>query len=242
MKKVVIIDDEKDARLLIRQYLKAFSEFEIIAECSNGIEAVTKINSLEPDIIFLDVQMPGLSGFQVVQQLVHVPKIIFTTAYDRYALKAFDSNAIDYLLKPYTSERFAKAIEKILFQDRQNFMQAQKLASELVANPYPERILVECGNKLVKVDTPDIYFLEAERDYTRIHTADKSYLSNYGIGSLELRLNPQTFLRIHRSYIVNMQYMKEVYKEGVGAQIVMKNDKVLNVSRSYMDTFKKYIY
>lgn len=242
MNKVIIIDDEKDARLLIRQYLKPFTAFEIIAECSNGIEAVTAINELEPDIIFLDVQMPGLSGFQVVQQLVHVPKIIFTTAYDRYALKAFDSNAIDYLLKPYTSDRFSKAIEKITFQDRQAFLQAQKIAGELAGQQYPDRILVECGNKLVKVDMPDIYYMEAERDYTRIHTADKSYLSNYGIGSLEARLNPQTFLRIHRSFIVNMQYMKEVYKDGVGAQIVMKNDAVLNVSRSYMDAFKKYIY
>lgn len=242
MKKVIIIDDEKDARLLIRQYLKTYTEFEIIAECSNGIEAVTKVNEVEPDVIFLDVQMPGLSGFQVVQQLVHIPRIIFTTAYDRYALKAFDSNAIDYLLKPYTSERFSKAIERITFQDRQSLVQAHKIASEMVGSQYPDQILVECGNKLVKVDTPDIYYLEAERDYTRIYTADKSYLSNYGIGSIELRLNPQLFLRIHRSYIVNMHYMKEVYKDGVSAQIVMKNDTMLNVSRSYMDTFKKYIY
>jgi two-component system, LytTR family, response regulator len=242
MKKVIIIDDEKDARLLIRQYLKPFTEFEIIAECSNGIEAVTKVNEAEPDVIFLDVQMPGLSGFQVVQQLIHIPKIIFTTAYDRYALKAFDSNAIDYLLKPYTSERFSKAIERITFQDRQSLVQAHKIASEMVACQYPDQILVECGNKLVKVDALEIYYLEADRDYTRIHTADKNYLSNYGIGSIELRLNPQMFLRIHRSYIVNMQYMKEVYKDGVSAQIVMKNDTMLNVSRSYMDAFKKYIY
>jgi len=242
MKKVIIIDDERDARLLIRQYLKPFTEFEVIDECSNGLEAVTKINEREPDIIFLDVQMPGLSGFQVVEQLIHIPKIIFTTAYDRYALKAFESNALDYLLKPYTSERFSKAIEKVVLQDHQRLVQAQKLASEIAASQYPDRFLVECGSKLVKVDTSDIYYLEAERDYTRIHAESKSYLSNYGIGLLELRLNPQTFLRVHRSYIVNMQYIKEVYKEGVGAQIVLKNDAVLNVSRSYIEAFKKHIY
>src|SRR6476620_8470001 len=117
-KKVIIIDDEEAARVLIKQYIANFQELEVIAECENGIEAVSAINRFEPDIVFLDIQMPGLSGFQVLKQIVHIPQIIFTTAYDQFAIKAFDLNAIDYLLKPYTRQRFNQAVSKLLLQQK----------------------------------------------------------------------------------------------------------------------------
>src|SRR5918993_3632744 len=126
MKKVLVVDDEYDARSLIREYLNPFPEFTIIGESENGIDAVKKINTLEPDLVFLDIRMPGLSGFQVVQQLVHIPQIIFTTAYDQYALQAFDNNAIDYLLKPYTADRFFSAITKARSYTNEDFSRAAK--------------------------------------------------------------------------------------------------------------------
>lgn len=242
MKKVLIIDDEQDARHLIRQYIIPFTEFKIEGECENGFEAVAMINKLEPDLIFLDIQMPGLSGFQVVQQMVHIPQIIFTTAYDQYALKAFDANALDYLLKPYTAERFNIAVAKALSQPNGGYIEARKVADEITGSAYPSRILVENGNKLTGLNTEDIIYLEADKDYTRIHTAAKSYLSNYGIGILEQRLNPSHFIRIHRSHIVNLIHIKEVVKEGATAQVILKNEKALNVSRGYMDEIKKRIF
>ncbi|RYY30701.1 MAG: response regulator transcription factor [Chitinophagaceae bacterium] len=238
MKKVIIIDDERDARRLIREYLLPHSDFEIIGEAADGFEAVKQINFLEPDLVFLDIQMPGLSGFQVVQQLVHIPVIIFTTAFDNYALKAFDSNATDYLLKPYTAERFnqslAKAIWKVPHVSQQQHIEQ--------FDEYPHRILVENGNKLVNLDVNDILYLEAERDYTWIHTSIKSYLSNYGIGSLARKMDPRHFLRIHRSCIVNLKSVQEVHKDGYNLQVMMTNGKSLSVSRSYLEEIRKLFY
>jgi two-component system LytT family response regulator len=241
MRKVLIIDDESAARSLIREYLEPLPDFTITGECENGLEAVQKINSLEPDLVFLDIKMPGLSGFQVVQQVIHTPQIIFTTAYDQYALKAFDNNAVDYLLKPYTAERFNQAITKLSFRMPEAFAKAQKIADEYTGHA-PTRILVESGNKFVNLNVEDIAFFEAEKDYTRIYTEAKTYLSNYGIGVLEQRMNPKVFMRIHRSYIVNINFIKEVHRDGYSVQVVLKNDKSLNVSRSYMDDLKKLFY
>ncbi|MBO9732057.1 MAG: LytTR family transcriptional regulator DNA-binding domain-containing protein [Chitinophaga sp.] len=241
MRKILIIDDEQDARSLIREYLEAFSAFEIIGECENGFDAIKKINQLEPDIVFLDIKMPGLSGFQVVQQLIHMPQVIFTTAYDQYALKAFEANAIDYLLKPYTADRFGRAMQKVSVHYPGDFLKTQRVANEYTGQA-PTRILVENGNKFIALNVEHIIFFEAEKDYTHIHTEDKTYLSNFGIGVLEQRMSPALFLRIHRSYIINIHCIKEVTREGYSVQVTMKNNKVLNVSRKYMDELKKLLY
>jgi two-component system LytT family response regulator len=242
---VLIIDDEAPARLLIRQYLEGNNHFEIIGECDNGLEAVTAINNLEPDLVFLDIKMPGLSGLQVVQEIVHVPQIIFTTAYDQYALKAFDANATDYLLKPYTRERFKKALSKILHYTRPNLEEARRVAEQLTGKTTPETvntILVESGSKLISLELRDVICIEADKDYTWMHTAAKSFLSNYGISQLEQRLSPAQFLRVHRSFIVNISHIREVHKEGSSAQLIASNGKVINVSRTYMPELKRLIY
>lgn len=242
---VLIIDDEAAARLLIRQYLEGNEHFEIIGEYDNGLEAVVAINALEPDLVFLDVKMPGLSGLQVVQEIVHVPQIIFTTAYDQYALKAFDANATDYLLKPYTRERFEKGLTKILHHARPNLEEARRVAEQLTGRAAPENvstILVESGSKLISLELKDVICMEADKDYTWMHTAAKSYMSNYGISQLEQRLSPSQFLRVHRSFIVNIGHIKEVHKEGASAQLVTSNGKVINVSRTYMPELKRLIY
>lgn len=243
-KKVIIIDDEEAARVLIKQYIADFKEVEVIAECENGIEAVSAINRLEPDIVFLDIQMPGLSGFQVLKQIVHIPQIIFTTAYDQFAIKAFDLNAIDYLLKPYTRQRFNQALSKLMLQQKGN-RDSLSLLTE-AANPalpgFSEKILVEHGNKLISLDVNDIIYLEAVKDYTQIYTEKARFLSSYGIGVIEQKLNPSLFMRVHRSFIINMNFIHEVHRDVNGMQVVLKNNIVLKVSRTYADNIKKLIY
>lgn len=242
---VLIIDDEAAARLIIRQYLEEDERFEITGECDNGLDAVNVINKMEPDLVFLDIKMPGLSGLQVVQEIVHVPQIIFTTAYDQYALKAFDANATDYLLKPYTRERFEKALSKMLRYTRSNLDEARRVAEQLTGKTAPKNIstvLVESGSKLVSLELKDVICMEADKDYTWMHTSFKSFLSNYGISQLEQRLSPSQFLRVHRSFIINIAHIKEVHKEGSSAQLFTSNGKVINVSRTYMPELKRFIY
>jgi len=241
---VLIIDDEDAARVLIRQYLKAYPELEIIGECRDGLEAVTAINRLEPDLVFLDIQMPCLSGFQVIRQLVHIPQIVFTTAYDQYALKAFDTNAVDYLLKPYTRERFRRAVDKAMLQNgysRARITALAECAGE-AAPAFYERIFLEAGQKMVSLAIDEIMYLEAEKDYTRVYTGEGFYLSNFGIGVLQQRLNPSIFFRIHRSFIVNIHHIRELYRAKSETYLVMKNDLSLKVSRGYVENIRKLMY
>lgn len=241
IQKIIICDDEDDARLLIRQYMADYPQLFIIKECINGLEAVNAINSLEPDLIFLDIQMPGLSGFQVLQKIIHVPQIIFSTAFDNYALKAFDNNAVDYLLKPYTKQRFAQAVNKVLLNTSKNMDGIKNLSDNLQAayTAYPEKVLVESGNRMVSLQVNDIVWMEAEGDYTKLHTPQKSYLSSYGIGTLEQKLNTAIFTRIHRSTIININFVKEVFKDSNGYYVVLQNDTNHKVGRNYVETIKK---
>ena len=242
--KVIIIDDEADARLILRQYLEDFPQFEILEECSNGIEAVNDIDRLEPDLIFLDIQMPGMSGFQVLQKIVHIPQVIFSTAFDRYALKAFDHNAVDYLLKPYTRDRFAQAVNKVLLSGpSRNLRQIRNLEENLQreANEWLDRLLVEQGNRMIALSAEDIIWIEADGDYAHLHTKEKSYLSTLGLGELDSRLNPTLFLRIHRSAIIGLQHIREVRKDPSGYYVYLKNGERHKVSRSYQNALKKWM-
>jgi len=243
-KKVIIIDDEEAARLLIKQYVADLKELEVVAECENGIEAVAAINRLEPDLVFLDIQMPGLSGFQVLKQIVHIPQVVFTTAYDQYAIKAFDLNAIDYLLKPYTRQRFNQAVSKLLIQQKDNRASVSALAETFSPSPqsFSEKILVEQGNKLISLNVSDIVYLEAVKDYTYIYTEKAKFLSSFGIGNIEQKLNPAAFLRVHRSFIINVHSIQEVHRDINGMQVLLKSGAVLKVSRTYADNIKKLIY
>jgi two-component system, LytTR family, response regulator len=240
-KKIIICDDEDDARLLIQQYIAGYPRLQVIKECNNGPEAVAAIDSLEPDLIFLDIQMPGLSGFQVLQKIVHVPQIIFSTAFDKYALKAFDNNAVDYLLKPYTKERFAQAVNKVLLGAAKNREAIKNLSDNLQSayTAYPEKVLVESGSRMISLSVNDIHWIEADGDYTRLHTAQKFYLSTYGISILEQKLNPAAFIRIHRSAIININLIKEVYKDSNGYYAVLQNGATQKVGRSYTEVIKK---
>jgi two-component system LytT family response regulator len=239
---VLIIDDEEASRSLIRQYLQAHPEMEILGECENGIEAVQAINEMQPDLVFLDVQMPGLNGFEVLQEISHIPMIIFTTAFDRFAIKAFEMNAVDYLLKPYTRQRFDLSIERIRQRTDQHALYALAASIPLQQGNYPPRIFVETPGRLKSLDVQDILYLKAEKDYTRIHISGQSYLGSQGISILEKRLDPRRFLRVHRSYIVNIYHVKEVYREISKTFLVMNDGIEIVVGRSYLESLKKLIY
>jgi two-component system, LytTR family, response regulator len=243
MQKIVIADDEAAGRTLIREYLQAFPNLIVVAEANNGVDAVRHINEFKPDIVFLDIQMPGLTGFEVLKYIEEIPQIIFSTAFDRYAFQAFEVHAVDYLLKPYTSERFKAALQKLRNNEAAQQSPIQALADTII-NPlqYPEKILIQQNQKLITVQVKDIVRIEAEGDYSRIVTEKGHFLSNYGITQLENKLPPQSFVRVHRSSIINLDFIKEVRKQISTYDIVLRNDDIVRVSRGYMDNIRRLIY
>ncbi|WP_445381517.1 LytR/AlgR family response regulator transcription factor [Robiginitalea sp. IMCC43444] len=239
MKKVILVDDEKAGRQLIKEYLQGFPEFILLAEANNGVDAVREINRFKPDLVFLDVQMPGMTGFEVLTHLEEIPKIIFSTAYDKYALSAFEVHAVDYLLKPYTQERFATAIAKL---EKGNEPMASLTDKLLMDQPsYPERVLVQKQNKLVTVAVSEIDWIEAYGDYSKLHSGDETFLSNYGISALEEKMNPKQFVRVHRSSIINLSSVQELKKYGKSYDIRMRNGERVRVSRGYLDRIRELI-
>jgi two-component system, LytTR family, response regulator len=242
MKKVAVIDDEAAGRTLIKQYLTEYPNLIVVGEANNGVDAIKIINEFKPDLIFLDIQMPGLTGFEILEHLEEIPQIIFSTAYDKYALQAFEVHAVDYLLKPYTRERFKHAVQRIRNEEQPN--PVQPLAESLLINSthYPESILVQIGQKLINIAVTDIIWIEADGDYARLITLNGKYLSNYGISILEAKLNPNSFIRVHRSSLINLKYIKEVQKYPSNYDVIMQNNDVVRVSRGYMDNLKKLMY
>lgn len=241
MKKVAVIDDEAASRTLIKQYLSEYPTLIVVGEANNGVDAIKIINEFKPDLIFLDIQMPGLTGFEILPHLEEIPQIIFSTAYDKYALQAFEVHAVDYLLKPYTRERFKHAVQRIRSDEQPN--PVLPLAESLInKSHYPERILVQIGQKLINIAVTDIVWIEADGDYARLITLNGKYLSNYGISILETKLNPNSFIRVHRSSLINLKYIKEVQKYPSNYDVIMQNNDVVRVSRGYMDNLKKLMY
>jgi two-component system LytT family response regulator len=238
MKKVVLVDDEPAGRKLIQQYLKAYPELVLVGKANNGVDAIKVINEFQPDLLFLDVQMPGMNGFEVLTHLEEIPQIIFSTAYDQYALKAFEVHAVDYLLKPYTKERFHEAVQRVLQSESQT--EAGRLTESLLEEQqtYPERILVQSGRRLINLAVQRIIRIEADGDYSRLITEEQTYLSNYGIGKIEDRLDPKVFMRVHRSSIINIHYVESVDKYASSYDVKMQNGDVVRVSRGYMDKIK----
>ncbi len=239
MKKVIIVDDEKAGRHLIKEYLQDFPDLVLLAEANNGVDAVREINKFKPDIVFLDIQMPGLTGFEVLTHLEEIPQIVFSTAYDKYALQAFEVHAVDYLLKPYTKERFSVAVERLNNGNEPVASLAQSLLMEKPS--YPERVLVQRNKKLITVAVEEILWIEAYGDYSKIHLHGDTFLSNYGISTMEEKLDPASFVRVHRSSIINLNAVKELTKYGKSYDITLQNDAVVRVSRGYMDSIKKLI-
>ena len=237
MIKCVIVDDEQLARELLVEYLSDFSNIDLVAECKGGKEAIQMIDSLKADLVLLDVQMPGVDGFDVLENIKTSPFVIFCTAYDRYAVKAFEKNAIDYLLKPLDKSRFDQAITKAVERIANNESNFVHILEEISANKqadYSQNLFVQKSEKLVNLPVQNIIHLEASKDYTIISTKTEQFLSTSGISKLEEKLDPQNFIRIHRSTIINLNKMVEIEKFGNSNLAArMENGKVFNISRSY---------
>jgi len=242
MIKVVVIDDEAPGRKLIIEYMAFYPELVLVGEANNGVDAVRLINEYKPDLIFLDVQMPGMNGFEILPHLEEIPRIIFSTAYDEFALKAFEVHALDYLLKPYTQSRFRQAVDRL--GKAPAFNKVQPFAEKLIMDQsqYPERILVHSNKKLITISIADLVWVEAYGDYSRLYTSDSIYLSNFGISALEEKLNPAIFIRVHRSSIINLNFIKEVSRYPGSYDILMQTNAKVTVSRSYMENLKKLIF
>ena len=242
MRKVIIVDDEVAGRQLIREYLEDFPNLILLGEANNGVDAVKIINEFKPDLVFLDIQMPGMTGFDVLTHLEELPQIIFSTAYDKYALKAFEVHAVDYLLKPYTKDRFKVAVEKT--EGAKDSNTVRPLAESLLLDntTSPNRILVQSQNKLVTIALEEVVRIEAYGDYSKIVVDQKTYLSNYGISTLEEKLNSNLFIRVHRSSIINLNKIKELNKYTKSYDVTMLNGDVVRVSRGYMDNIKKLMF
>jgi two-component system LytT family response regulator len=243
--RTIIVDDEGLARKRLRKLLQKYqSELEIIAEAQNGEEAVEKISALRPEVIFLDVQMPGYDGFEVVRRLRTKPFIVFVTAYNEYALKAFEENSVDYLLKPIEQKRLDKAVEKLrrLFDSSklQFNENIERMLSQLVS-PSLQRMKVKIGEKILLLDLSDVVYFEAKDKYTFLHTSDREYMIDETITDLEVKLDKSNFIRIHRAIIVNVKFIRELVKWFAGrykAKLKDKRETELIVSRRYADQIR----
>ena len=243
--RTVIVDDEPLAREGVRMLLEADAEISVVAECANGREALAVISEQKPDLIFLDVQMPEMGGFEVLKAVgaESAPHVIFVTAYDKYALQAFEAHALDYLLKPFTVKRFNEALEraKVQINNEQNVDLNRRLAT-LLAELKPEardleRVVVKNSGRIAFVNVEEISWIEAAESYVRFHVeGGRSYLIRGAIGRLATQLDPARFLRIHRSMIVSIKQIKEMQPLFHGDyEILLKDGTRLTSSRSYRD-------
>lgn len=231
--RVIIVDDEHLARALLREYLAAHPGIEIVAECANGFEAVKAIGELQPDLVFLDIQMPKLDGFEVVELAGARTQYVFVTAYDQFALKAFEVRAIDYLLKPFSRERLAQAIESARTRTTPP-EQIEAVASEAARRDGPlQRILIRDGARVHVVPTAGVDWIEAQDDYVQISAGGRLHLKNGRMAELEQGLDPTLFLRVHRSYIVNVGAIERIEAATRNSwYAVLKDGKRVPVSRS----------
>lgn len=207
--KVIIIDDEPLARSIIREYLSTYAEAEIVAECNDGFEGLKAIAEHQPQLIFLDIQMPKLTGFEMLELVDHPPQVIFATAFEEYAIKAFETHAVDYLLKPFSKERFDKAWHKALQHPGAQAPQALLAAASNVAG-HQNRVVVKDGTSIRIIPASQIQYLEAADDYVKLHTKDGVLLKNKTMQFFEDSLDPQIFVRTHRSYMVNVQLVTRI--------------------------------
>lgn len=234
--RVLIVDDEHLARALLREYLAGHPDIEVVGECANGFEAVKAIGELDPELVFLDIQMPKLDGFEVVELAGSKPHYIFATAYDQYALKAFEVRAIDYLLKPFSRERLAQALAHARSRQPQPEQAAQLqavVADAAQRRGYLERVLIKDGARVHVVPSSTIDYIEAQDDYVQVTASGKAWLKNQRMSELEAQLDPQVFLRIHRSYIANVGSIARIEpasKDNYCA--VLKDGTRLPISRS----------
>jgi two-component system, LytTR family, response regulator len=237
--RAVIVDDEELARRVLREYLQGESDIDVIAECANGFEAVKVIGESAPDLVFLDVQMPKLDGFEVLDLIGQEVAVIFVTAYDNYAMKAFDAHAVDYLLKPFTRDRFETAIARVRERIAGNRgAESLPAAAELAASARPpdqfaQRLVVKDGSKVTIIPVEKLDYVEAQDDYVALHSQKRSFLKQQTISSVEASLDPKQFVRVHRSCIVNVERIARIEPYTKDSRVAVLTDGTqLPVSRS----------
>jgi two-component system, LytTR family, response regulator len=249
--RILIVDDEPLARERIREMLKSEREAEFIAEAANGGAAIKAVKAQPPDIVFLDIQMPDMDGFQVLEKLgaktlSQIPAIIFVTAFDQHALRAFEFHALDYLLKPFDRERFAEALKRAKAQINSQTGTDDRilnLLEQMTAAPeYLEWVTVRKDERIRLFKTEDIHWIEAQGNYVQLKFAENSELLRETMDGIETQLNPQIFVRIHRSAIVNVNHVKElqVWRRGE-YRVVMQGSKAFTLSRSYRPRFDEFL-
>ena len=240
--RTVIVDDEDLARQLLREYARETGGVEIVAECANGFDAVKAIAESKPDLLLLDVQMPKLDGFEVLELIDPPPAVIFVTAYDQYAMRAFDAHAVDYLLKPFRLDRFQQALQRararLSAPPRQSVGQSGPAPADLAAAARPpgqsvERMVVKDGSKVHIIPVDKLDYVEAQDDYVALHSEKKNYLKQQTISSIEAQLDSRRFARIHRSFIVNLDRIARIEPYTKDSRVaVLRDGTQLPVSRS----------
>lgn len=237
---MLIVDSDYSVRHQLREYIKSRPYHFVFWECCNGLEAIKYINALQPDLVFMDVKLPGKNGFEVMVTVEYQPSVIFTSASAQDAAKAFEYQAIDYLVKPLTAERIKLALQRF---DQWSRTTSNKNGPSDFQASYPAHILVERGLRLTSIPINKITHLKADKDYTWIHMLNgESYLSTTGIGQLERKLNPQCFIRIHRSYIINIDHIQELYRDISKLFVSLPNAIEINVGRNYLPAVKELIF
>ena len=211
--RAVIVDDEDLARQVLREYLGGEEDIEVVAECSNGFDAVKIVSEHRPDLLFLDVQMPKLDGFEVLELIGNEIAVVFVTAYDQYAMKAFDAAAVDYLLKPFDLERFRTALQRVRRRLGENVRTPN--GSELrkaarAPGQFAQRIVIKDGTRVHIIAVDQLDYAEAQDDYVALHSAGKTYLKQQTISSLEVALDPARFVRVHRSFLVSIDRVAKI--------------------------------
>jgi two-component system, LytTR family, response regulator len=242
--RVVIVDDEPLGRTLIREMLRGDPEIEVVDECSNGEEAIKSIGERHPDLVFLDVQMPEIGGFEVLAALdaERLPLIVFVTVYDQYAVQAFEVHAVDYLLKPYDRERFQRSLQRAKAQlrlERSSDVSERILAlleEQKAKTNYLERVVIKENGRVIFLKTSEIDWIEAAGNYVDLHVKKESHLLRETIGGMESQLDPAKFLRIHRSQIVNLDRIRELRPWSHGEyHVILYDGTQLTLSRTYRD-------
>lgn len=208
MIKTIIIDDEPLAAGIVQEFLAGFPQFQVLEVCQDGFQGLKAIQHHQPDLIFLDVQMPKITGFEMLELIDSPPAVIFTTAFDQYAVKAFDAMAIDYLLKPFSQERFSKAIEKFLAQANEPQLEEREGLNQLAEKS--NRLVVRVKNEIKIIPIHEVTYFEAEDDYISIHTPGGKYLKKMTMKSLEDAMDPGKFARVHRSFMVNLNQITQI--------------------------------
>ena len=243
MKKIIIIDDEPLARSIVIEYLQSYKPIDVVAECDNGFQGVKAISQHQPDLIFLDIQMPKINGFEMLELLDITPSVIFTTAFDEYAIKAFETNTIDYLLKPFSKERFDNAMGKWLVKDHTKLVDNHTELENTPKQPDEKhRIVVKNGSDIRIVPITEILYIEAYDDYVKLFTKDSYYLKKKTMNYYEEVLDHEKFFRTHRSFIINLQELTRIELLEKNTYIaLLKNGKKIPLSRNGYSKLKEVL-